>query len=214
MPPDVIFFAGLAGQVLEGDVVYIPGIDGGERMAHRSLREGNSGEPRRSGAGQLPIPLPEATTPVSAPIGSVDKIDVGVNYMSHAPRSLVNAIAGAPGTLDTTLGYRYLTGRTGSIRRLGRYHPATTGPWTAPTSTITVTFPDTSFPLKKLWKKGDRITTDVLDGSGNPIIPRGTYVLATATSPDRIQVSKTLVISGTNARLFDADVLRVVMVAE
>ena len=79
---------------------------------------------------------------------------------------------------------------------------------------VTVTFPDTSFALNQVWKKGDRITTDELDGSGNPIVPRGTYVLGTQTSPDRILLSKTLTTSGTSARLFDADVLRVALTAE
>ena len=216
IPPDLLYFAGLSGQVMLGDVVYIPAVDNTVSWpvyVYTKATPGNPGNPVLKS--QLVPASAESTFPVASPIGSVAEISAGLNYIYHAPRSLVDAIQGnANGAFDPSVGLRYLNLRTGSIQRFGRYHVATLGTWTGPTNVLTVSFPDTSFSIKAVWKKGDRITTDVLDGSGNPLIPRGTYVTGTLASPDRIQLSKTLANSATNARLFDADVARVALTAE
>lgn len=222
IPPDTLFFTGLPGQIMLGDVVYIPSKDDLGNIwpiyLQAKATAGNPGNPVLKN--QLVPSQPEGSFPVKAPIGSVGAIKTVAgsvrNYIFHAPRSLVDAIQGASGVVDLDPNFfmlRYLTGSTGCIQRFGRYHPATLGTWMAPTNQVTITFPDTSFPFRTVWKRGDRITTDTLSG-GQPIIPPGTYVTNYLTAPDRLVLSKQLTVSGTNVRLFDADVLRVAMTGE
>lgn len=217
---DTVYFLGFVGQVLPGDIVYFatsidnPGWpDGWGLPVYAPSNPGDS-------VGNIAI-NPDFAYPNIAPIGCVTRIANGKNYIDCAPRALVNAIL-ASGNAELFGDHERFTYVYAVIRRFGRYHVATTGNWTSvPTQTIYVTV-DNNYTLRSVWKKGDRISTDLLTGAGTPYIPPGTYVeqvTQNGTFPyagilTLSKVLQTATPSGVNVRLYDADVFRVALTPE